>query len=61
CSLLHEATPVTKGVRYAFLPFLFDEAGEALRQKNLHLLGPAPEPGAAEPEPSAPPAGAGAD
>ena len=27
CSLLHEATPVTRGTRYAFLPFLYDEAG----------------------------------
>ena len=41
CSLLHEATPVTRGRRYAFLPFFFDEAGEALRQKNLHTLQPA--------------------
>lgn len=38
CSLLHEATPVTKGRRYAFLPFFFDEAGEVVRQKNLHTL-----------------------
>jgi len=38
CSLLHEATPVTRGVRYAFLPFFHDEAGEALRAANLHLL-----------------------
>ncbi|MEA1676763.1 2OG-Fe(II) oxygenase [Nitrospirillum sp. BR 11163] len=28
CSLLHEALPVTQGRRYAYLPFLFDEAGE---------------------------------
>jgi peroxiredoxin/predicted 2-oxoglutarate/Fe(II)-dependent dioxygenase YbiX len=35
CSLLHEVTPVTEGVRYAFLPFLFDEAGERLRQAHL--------------------------
>lgn len=27
CSLMHEALPVTKGRRYAFLPFLYDEAG----------------------------------
>ena len=38
CSLLHEATPVTRGRRYAFLPFFFDEAGEVIRQKNLHTL-----------------------
>ncbi|HVK41467.1 MAG TPA: 2OG-Fe(II) oxygenase [Phenylobacterium sp.] len=38
CSLLHEATPVTRGRRYAFLPFFFDEAGEQIRQRNLHKL-----------------------
>jgi predicted 2-oxoglutarate/Fe(II)-dependent dioxygenase YbiX len=38
CSLLHEATPVTKGTRYAFLPFLFDEAGARIREQNQHLL-----------------------
>jgi predicted 2-oxoglutarate/Fe(II)-dependent dioxygenase YbiX len=38
CSLLHEATPVTRGTRYAFLPFFHDEAAEDLRLKNLHLL-----------------------
>lgn len=38
CSLLHEATPVTRGRRYAFLPFLFDEAGEAIRQRNADKL-----------------------
>jgi predicted 2-oxoglutarate/Fe(II)-dependent dioxygenase YbiX len=26
CSILHEALPVTNGTRYAFLPFLYDEA-----------------------------------
>lgn len=41
CSLLHEATPVTRGVRYAFLPFLYDEAGRAVRTANLHTLAPA--------------------
>lgn len=29
CALMHEALPVTRGRRYAFLPFLFDEAGAA--------------------------------
>jgi predicted 2-oxoglutarate/Fe(II)-dependent dioxygenase YbiX len=46
CSLLHEATRVTRGVRYAFLPFLFDEASELLRQENSHLVVPRPEPSA---------------
>ena len=35
CSLLHEATPVTAGVRYALVPFLYDEAGARLRRANL--------------------------
>lgn len=38
CSLLHEATAVTKGTRYAFLPFLYDEAGAAIRAANDHLV-----------------------
>jgi peroxiredoxin/predicted 2-oxoglutarate/Fe(II)-dependent dioxygenase YbiX len=29
CAMLHEATRVTEGRRYAFLPFFFDEAGAA--------------------------------
>lgn len=45
CNLQHEATPVTRGRRYAFLPFLYDEAGEQIRQQNLALLDkPAGEP-----------------
>ncbi|MDP3855317.1 2OG-Fe(II) oxygenase [Phenylobacterium sp.] len=35
CSLLHEATPVTAGRRYAFLPFLYDDAAEAVRSAYL--------------------------
>ncbi|MBL8553430.1 MAG: 2OG-Fe(II) oxygenase [Phenylobacterium sp.] len=38
CSLLHEATPVTRGRRYAFLPFLYDEEGQAIREKNHALI-----------------------
>lgn len=38
CSLLHEATPVTKGSRYAFLPFLYDEAAARIRLENLKFL-----------------------
>lgn len=38
CSLLHRVLPVTSGRRYAYLPFLYDEAGEALRERNrVHL------------------------
>lgn len=35
CSLLHEATPVTRGQRYAFLPFLYDDEGVRIRQANM--------------------------
>ncbi len=38
CSLLHAVTPVTRGRRYAFLPFLYDDAGAAVRlDANAHL------------------------
>jgi len=40
CSLLHEALLVTRGTRYAFLPFLYDEAAAALRERNNAHLGP---------------------
>lgn len=40
CSILHEATPMAKGTRYAFLPFLYDEAGAAIREANNAYLGP---------------------
>lgn len=38
CSLLHEATPVTKGTRYAFLPFLYDDAAAQIRDANQAFL-----------------------
>lgn len=38
CSLLHEATPVTRGRRYAFLPFFYNEAAAAVREANIHTL-----------------------
>ena len=41
CSLLHEVLPVTEGVRYAFVPFLYDEAGEKIRLANQGLIGKA--------------------
>ena len=31
CSLLHKVDPVTRGTRYVFLTFLFDEEAERLR------------------------------
>ena len=39
CSLLHEATPVTKGTRYVFLPFLYDETAAAIREASNPYLG----------------------
>lgn len=38
CSLLHEATAVTRGKRYAFLPFLYDDAAAKIRDENLGFL-----------------------
>jgi hypothetical protein len=39
CSLLHEATRVTRGVRYATLPFLYDDEAARIRQGNQQFLG----------------------
>lgn len=41
CSILHEATPVTRGERFAFLPFLYDEQAAKVRAENLKYLDPA--------------------
>lgn len=38
CSVLHEATAVTRGERFAFLPFMHDEAAEAVRVENQSAL-----------------------
>jgi len=38
CSLLHMATRVTRGERFAFLPFLYDEAARRVREANLGSL-----------------------
>ena len=38
CSLLHEATPVTKGRRFVFVPFLYDEAGARVREANMQFV-----------------------
>jgi predicted 2-oxoglutarate/Fe(II)-dependent dioxygenase YbiX/peroxiredoxin len=39
CTLLHEAMPVTKGRRFAFLPFLYDDAAAKEREANNAFLG----------------------
>jgi peroxiredoxin/predicted 2-oxoglutarate/Fe(II)-dependent dioxygenase YbiX len=38
CALLHAVSPVTKGRRYAFLPFLYDDEAAELRDANRFLL-----------------------
>jgi len=38
CALLHEATPVTRGVRFAYLPFFYDDDGARLREANAHTF-----------------------
>ncbi|ARS48019.1 peroxiredoxin [Ectopseudomonas mendocina] len=38
CSLLHEALPVTRGRRFMFLPFLYDEAAKLIREANKDFL-----------------------
>jgi peroxiredoxin len=50
CSLLHRVEPMRRGRRFAFLPFLYDEAGKALREANRAFLD---EPGAADAAPGA--------
>jgi predicted 2-oxoglutarate/Fe(II)-dependent dioxygenase YbiX/peroxiredoxin len=42
CSLLHECTSMTRGRRYCFLPFLYDDEGARIRDENLQFLGSAP-------------------
>jgi predicted 2-oxoglutarate/Fe(II)-dependent dioxygenase YbiX/peroxiredoxin len=39
CSLMHAVSPVTRGRRFAFLPFLYDEAAAQIRAANHHFLG----------------------
>mgnify|MGYP001241433609 CR=1 FL=1 len=39
CSLLHAASKVTRGTRYAFLPFLYDDAAAKIREANNKYLG----------------------
>lgn len=38
CALLHEASPVASGERFAFLPFFYDEAAARVREQNAHSL-----------------------
>lgn len=38
CSLLHAVSKVTRGRRYAFLPFLYDDEAARLREANAKFL-----------------------
>lgn len=38
CSLLHAVSKVTRGRRYAFLPFLYDDDAAQLREANIKFL-----------------------
>lgn len=38
CSLLHSVSQVTSGTRFAFLPFLYDDAAAAIRDANQKFL-----------------------
>ncbi|MGE3157505.1 MAG: 2OG-Fe(II) oxygenase [Xanthobacteraceae bacterium] len=38
-ALLHAVSPVTRGRRYAFLPFVYDEAAAKIREANNAFLG----------------------
>lgn len=42
CSLLHEATPVTRGRRYVILPFLYNDAAAETRGEGRKFLNPGP-------------------
>lgn len=39
CALLHKVSRVTRGRRYAFLPFLYDDAAAKIRERNAALVG----------------------
>ena len=52
CGLLHEATPVTQGRRFAFLPFLLDESAAELQDATRHLIQDAPDPAQEEAAPT---------
>ena len=40
CSLMHAVSAVSRGRRYAFLPFLYDEAAARIRAANNRFLDP---------------------
>tara|TARA_Y100000588_G_scaffold290001_1_gene308720 strand:+ start:43 stop:1311 length:1269 start_codon:yes stop_codon:yes gene_type:complete len=61
CALLHKVSKVTRGRRFAFLPFLYDEAAARIREENARFLGEngtdykaGSHPGVPNPEPTTP-------
>ena len=44
CSLLHQVSKMTRGARYAFLPFLYDDAAAKIRQENRQFLAESAKP-----------------
>lgn len=40
CALLHEVLPVTQGPRYAFIPIVYGEEANTLREANTAMLAP---------------------
>ena len=59
CALLHKVSKVTRGRRFAFLPFLYDEAAARIREENARFLGEngtdykaGSHPGVPNPEPT---------
>jgi predicted 2-oxoglutarate/Fe(II)-dependent dioxygenase YbiX len=45
CSLLHAVSRVTRGARFAFLPFLYDDVAAEIRARNAASVVDAPPPG----------------
>jgi predicted 2-oxoglutarate/Fe(II)-dependent dioxygenase YbiX len=41
CNLLHKVVPVTRGERFAYLPFLYDDQAAKVREANARFLDPA--------------------
>ena len=44
CSLLHQVSKMTRGKRYAFLPFLYDDAAAKIREENRRFLAESAKP-----------------
>ncbi|BBK36069.1 hypothetical protein STAQ_11470 [Allostella sp. ATCC 35155] len=53
CSMVHEALPVTRGRRYATLPFLYDDEAAKIREATRHLVVAVPKESEDEPEEAA--------